>query len=194
VTSAYVLPRQAVRVAVGAHSRTPASALVPAKTQEARNEDDAGTPRGRQDPHRIPITVTGEGREALGESEETPVRAGARSWRAGTAARPPAATARSSSWSAASRSTRPASREAAGERSGTKTASGSSARRRPRTGWPPKLERSRSGWKPMARGFGRRAPPSSPTTWPLTGSRSASGGRASTRTARVGSARCTRPR
>ena len=61
--------RSRVRVAVGAPSRTPASVLLPAKTQEARNEDDAGTPRGCQDPHRIPTTGTGEGREALGEGE-----------------------------------------------------------------------------------------------------------------------------
>ena len=57
-----------------------------------------------------------------------------------------------------------------------------------------KLEKVKVRLEADARRCGRRAPPSSPTTWPLTGCRSASGDRASTRTARAGCARFTPPR
>ena len=61
-------------------------------------------------PTESPQPVPREVGEALGEGEEGPARRPEpRSSRAGTAARPPAAAARSSSWSAGSRCTRPAS-------------------------------------------------------------------------------------
>jgi hypothetical protein len=40
------------------HPRLAASVLLPAKTQEARKENDAGTRRDLQDPHRMPTTST----------------------------------------------------------------------------------------------------------------------------------------
>ncbi len=78
-----------------------------------------------------------------GKKASGPARA--RSSRPAPGASPPAAAARSSSWSAGSRCTRPGPRAAGGGRSGTRRASGSSARRRPRRSWPPSWRRSPSG-------------------------------------------------
>ena len=67
----------------------------------------------------------------------------------------------------------PRRKAAGGGRSGTRTASGSSARRRPRTSWPRSWRRSPSGSQAgRAEHDDGPARTSSPTTWTPTGSRS----------------------
>ena len=108
------------------------------KRRKRGNPHDAGSTRGLQDPHNRPAA----GPDGRPGGPRPDARRPAGSSRTGPGARPPGAAARSSSWSTASPCTRPARSTAAGGRSGTRTASGSSARRPARRSWPPSWRRS----------------------------------------------------
>ena len=108
----------------------------------------AGSARADQDPHKIPTTGAQRGRTArrAGEGRPHGTRQGPRErdrTRGHPGRRPgDRAGVRDHGVPGPSRS------RAAGGRSGTRTASGSSARRHPRRSWPPRWRRSPSGWKP----------------------------------------------
>ena len=150
---------------------------------------DAGTSRSLQDHHRFPTTDAAPGRQVPWTAEDSRRhRPEPCPWALRLVVRPPAAAGKSSSWSAGSRFTRPGPRVASGGPSGTRAAAAAvrgchrgEAGGQAREGRDPAASR-------RAEHEEARCSASSPTTWTLIGSRSMTGGRASTSTPSAGCA------